>query len=107
MEMKQIQAEVLRINTVKGWMKTSQSPLEACMLIVTEVAELAEAARRGCLKDPCDKDPSLTCEQEEIADIIIRALDYANRSGFDAGEAVRAKLRINEGRAYRHGGKVI
>jgi hypothetical protein len=55
----------------------------------------------------CDKATSdrLTCAEEELADIIIRAMDTAVALGVDIGRAIEIKSRYNESRAYRHGGK--
>lgn len=71
-----------------------------------ETSELWEAARKGTLTEPCDKDVDLTCEAEELADIIIRALDTAKARGVDIGYAVMAKHEFNSTRPYKHGGKL-
>jgi NTP pyrophosphatase (non-canonical NTP hydrolase) len=81
----------------------------AMMLLNTETAELFEAYRNHKLTEPCDKshkmEEPLTNEEEEIADIIIRALDYAGRMKLDIGRAVAIKHAYNVSRPYRHGGK--
>lgn len=71
-----------------------------------EVFELWEAARKGELMEPCDKDCELTCEEEELADIIIRALDTATARGIDIGSAILAKHEYNKTRPRKHGGKL-
>ena len=68
-----------------------------------EVSELWEAARKGNLNKQCDKDVVLTCAQEELADIVIRAYDTAVALGIDIGEAVAAKHGYNLSRAHKHG----
>ena len=79
-----------------------------------EVSEMWESARAGTLGKPCDKsekmvalglDP-LTCAEEEIADIIIRAFDTAHEFGVDIAKAVRTKMLYNASRPLRHGGKL-
>jgi NTP pyrophosphatase (non-canonical NTP hydrolase) len=78
-----------------------------------EVSELWESYRAGTLKLPCDKAPkmvayglkSLTCAEEELADIIIRALDTAQGMGIDIGAAIQAKSAYNETRPMMHGKK--
>lgn len=40
---------------------------------------------------------------EELADVIIMALSAAGYLGIDIDKAVRAKMEINRGRAWRHG----
>jgi NTP pyrophosphatase (non-canonical NTP hydrolase) len=71
-----------------------------------EVSELWEAARKGQLLKPCDKDCDLTCEEEELADIIIRALDTARARNIDIGRAVLTKHEYNTTRSHKHGGKL-
>jgi len=76
-----------------------------------EVSELWEAARRGDLKRPCDKasfmedqlGESLTCEEEELADIIIRVFDTAGARGINIGRAIRVKMAYNATRIRMHG----
>lgn len=81
-----------------------------------ETSELWEAARKGQLREPCDKDEcvvpecgtvrTIWCVEEELADIVIRALDTARALGLDIGEAVMAKHEYNKGRPHKHGGKL-
>ncbi len=81
--------------------------------MVGEVAEFWEAARKGKLHEPCDKAegmtakglPTLTCAEEEIADMIIRALDNAAEFGVDVAKAVAVKAAYNTSRPYQHGGR--
>ena len=76
-----------------------------------EVSELWEAARKGNLKKYCDKYSDfkvlglnqLTCEEEELADIIIRVLDTAGARGINIGRAVLLKMAFNATRPHMHG----
>jgi NTP pyrophosphatase (non-canonical NTP hydrolase) len=43
----------------------------------------------------------------ELADCIIRILDYCGKEGIDIEEAVKIKHQYNKTRPYRHGGKKI
>jgi NTP pyrophosphatase (non-canonical NTP hydrolase) len=74
------------------------------MLVVTELAELVEGLRKG---EKGSYDPTsgaiYTNEEEEVADAIIRLLDYAGAYGLRIGEALCAKMTKNEGRPFRHG----
>lgn len=43
--------------------------------------------------------------RSEVADVVIRALDFADKRGFDLYSDVAEKLAFNVTRGYRHGGK--
>lgn len=85
----------------------------ACNNLHDEVSELHEAWRNNRLRAPCDKAAEmsaagvapLTCLEEELADIIIRALDTARKLGVDIHSAVVRKHLYNRTRSLRHGGK--
>lgn len=76
----------------------------------SEASEMWEAYRKGQLNAPCDKadrmSEPLTCLEEELADIVIRALDTAETFGVDLERAVRVKHAFNGTRAHKHGGKL-
>lgn len=68
-------------------------PMEKLLLIVTEISEAADAMRSGSASE----------EAEEIADAMIRILDYAYWRGIDLDYEVARKMAFNEGRPYLHG----
>jgi NTP pyrophosphatase (non-canonical NTP hydrolase) len=75
-----------------------------CANIHGETSELWEAARKGKLKAPCDKDGcDLNCSEEELADLAIRVCDCAVVLGVDLGRAIQKKSKYNEGRPFMHG----
>lgn len=43
----------------------------------------------------------------ELADCIIRILDYCGHAGIDIDECIAIKHEYNKTRSYKHGGKVI
>lgn len=53
----------------------------------------------------CDRKPEGIAT--EMADCIIRILDWCGQMGVDIGEVIRIKHEYNKTRPYRHGGKVI
>lgn len=85
----------------------------ACNNLHDEVSELHTAWRERNLHNPCDKSDKmldmgfhpLTFLEEELADIVIRAMDNAHHLGVDLGRAVIIKHLYNETRSYRHGNK--
>lgn len=79
-----------------------------------ETSEFWEAYRKGALDQPCDKAakmeamglPALTNAEEELADVVIRALDKAQAHNVDIAKAVATKIAFNSGRPFLHGGKL-
>ena len=71
-----------------------------------EVSELWEAWRLGKIMLMCDKRCGLTCLEEELADIVIRALDAAERLDVDIERALLLKHEYNTTRDFRHGNKL-
>jgi len=69
--------------------------LAKLMLIVTEIAEAAEAVRHN----------DWTNFSEELADASIRILDISATTGLDLEEAIQYKMRVNRERPRRHGKK--
>lgn len=87
----------------KTWWKDPQSgePLqrnkgELLMLIVSEVAEAMEGARKSRQDDHL---PHRKMEEVELADTLIRIFDYAGGFGLDLGGALIEKLAYNARRA--------
>lgn len=83
---------------ITQWMQhqgfwASDNKGEKLALIHSEVSETLEAVRKG---DGAN-------EVEELADIVIRVLDYAGYHGFDLGAAIHQKMLANYNRPYRHG----
>jgi hypothetical protein len=71
-----------------------------------EVSEFWDAYRHGNLDELCDKGIPLTCAEEELADIILRAFDVAVQKNIDIGRALRIKQFYNIDRPYMNGGKI-
>lgn len=69
---------------------------ELIALMHSELSELLEAERKGLMDD---KLPHRPANEVEMADLIIRALDYAGRYHLDVSGAVLEKMRYNAQRA--------
>ena len=104
MDLREMQRQVHRTAVEHGWWEAPRATGEVLMLVVTELAEAMEAYRTG--NPESDKLPGFSRMEEELADTIIRLLDLAEERGFRLEQAVLAKMAYNEGRPYRHGGKL-
>jgi len=104
MSIRRLQEEAHRIAVDHGWWDRARSAGEALMLVVTELAEAMEAIRTG--NPGSEKIDGFSKVEEELADAVIRILDYAGGRGLNLDGALAAKMRYNEARPYRHGGKL-
>jgi hypothetical protein len=69
---------------------------EMLMLMVSEISEAMEGERKNLMDDHL---PQRKMAEVELADAIIRILDYAGGFGYDIGAAVAEKLEYNRRRA--------
>lgn len=95
----------------KGWWDGDERDLGTIlMLCVSELAEALEEYRDGrrvrevYYRDGYNKPEGVPVE---LADTIIRILDFCGRKGIDIEAVLEEKVKYNFGRAYKHGGKVV
>lgn len=118
-----------------GWWDEQRSFPEILALIHSEVSEALEEYRNGralteiyyhCTLDGVNADDECAdtekecyfrtgeewCDKAkpegipiELADVIIRILDFCGYAGINMDEALRIKHLYNQSRPYRHGGK--
>lgn len=69
-------------------------------LMHSELSEALEADRKGLQSEVI---PGLSGVAEELADTVIRVLDYCGAHGIDLGAAIAAKMQVNLNRPYKHG----
>ena len=123
-------AQKIHQNAVEhGWWDKSRSFGDIVALRHSELSEALEEYRagrpmewKGCNADEdfCDatKCPNENkdgfCEYRkpegiavEMADCLIRPLDWFGKEGLDADRIVREKMAYNEARPYRHGNKKL
>jgi NTP pyrophosphatase (non-canonical NTP hydrolase) len=90
----------------KGFYDNPPSPAERIALIHSEASELLESYRKGFEDEPSSHAGlMLSEEEEEMADIVIRVMDFAASRGVDLGKAIVAKHLYNTNRPRMHGNK--
>ena len=99
----QMQSAIYHTAREKGWWDKPRETGTCFMLMVTELSEALEAYRLG---NPMSKKIAPFSQiEEELADVIIRILDYAEHHSFEIEKALVAKMAYNTTRPHRHGGK--
>ena len=90
-----------------GWWDEERGFPEVLALIHSEVSEALEEYRNGRL--PTEVYAGNNGKPEgipiELADVIIRVLDYCGYAEIDIDTAISQKHEYNKSRPYRHGGK--
>lgn len=81
-----------RVDCIQAGMRPARNIGEMLMLIVSEVAEAMEGARKGLMDDKLLHRPML---EVELADAVIRIMDLAGGAGLDIPGAIAEKLAYN------------
>jgi NTP pyrophosphatase (non-canonical NTP hydrolase) len=108
-------AELHQTSKSKGWWQDREKldltsagrvhvDIGCIALAMTELAEAIENVREGY--GPDDKIAGFSGLEAELADCIIRILDFAEARNLRLIDAMFAKAEMNKGRAMRHGGKL-
>lgn len=113
-----------------GWYDEDRTFGDRIALITSELSEALEEHRNGhpfteiyyrhavgCSTDEYYRDPGqqpvCTCTPKpegvpiELADAMIRILDWCASENLDIAEAIAIKVAYNNTRPYRHGGKAL
>jgi len=115
MQINELVKEVHENAKQHGWWDSPKSFGEIIALIHSEASEALEEYRNG--HEPNEtyypNKPPLTeiCKPEgipsELADIVIRVMDYCGHEGIDLEKIILEKHEYNKTRPYKHGGKKI
>ena len=84
----------------KGWWDEERNDAEAIALMHSELSEALEALRKGNPQDNKVPFDNLTVE---LADCIIRIMDFACAKNLPLAEALVAKHEFNTTRPHKHG----
>lgn len=89
----------------KGWWNKDRNDGEMIALMHSELSEALEAIREG---NPPDKHcPEFSNLVIELSDVVIRILDFAYARDLPLAEAILAKMKYNQSREFKHGGKAF
>jgi NTP pyrophosphatase (non-canonical NTP hydrolase) len=97
----EMEAEVHHIAVTKGWWDSDRSDGEIIALIHSELSECLEACRKGYPKDK--HLPHRINNEVELADAVIRIMDFAGAKGWDVCGALAEKVEYNRTRPFKHG----
>jgi NTP pyrophosphatase (non-canonical NTP hydrolase) len=87
----------------KGWWKGERNDGELIALMHSELSEALEVLRHG--NPASDHIPKFTGIEEELADVIIRIMDFACAKKHRVARAIIEKIKFDRGREFMHGGK--
>ena len=90
-----------RISREHGFWDEERNDGEVMALIHSEVSEALEALRNN--NPTSNRLVEFTSVEEELADVIIRIMDYAWGNQLSLAQAILAKMEYNEGREFMHG----
>lgn len=101
-EWNKISKEIYKVAVNHGfWQEGERNDGEAMALIHAEISEALEAMRQN--NPTSNKIMDFSKVEEELADAVIRIMDYAFGKDLDIAGAILAKIEYNKSRVFMHG----
>ena len=100
-EWNRISKKVYKNAVNHGFWQEDPNDGERMALIHAEISEALEALRNG--NPSSNKIMEYNSLEEELADTVIRIMDYAFGNDLDIAGAIIAKIEYNKSREYMHG----
>jgi len=88
----------------KGWWTPPSDSAKIHLNIISEIVEASEEVRNNN-PELYIKNRKPEGEQIELADAVIRIMDYFGYKNWDLESTIKLKMSYNETRPYRHGNK--
>lgn len=106
-EYKRVADNAARVAIEHGWVvqDTPEDKAVKIALMHSELSEALEAVRQG--NPQSEKIPEFTNLEEELADVVLRIMNFGQQLNLRVAEAIIAKDEYNANRAYKHGGKAF